>query len=216
MSDDLIDRQAAIDALGERPMVWVGSDYELGARNQYDADVLALETVPSAQPQSCKDAVSKADVLETYSELYDVFDDNKEIKNELHKIYDKINALKAVQPQSTMGQLTDAVQSTTDCISRQAAIDALTEYWKGISDRHPTLDGEMAVYADCKGIIKRLPSAQPQRIKGRWVGTDYDGFADGNPVYDEWKCSICGCVVEDEEPTWNFCPNCGADMRGEE
>ena len=46
----LIDRQAAIDALGERPMVWVGSDYGLGARNQYDADVLALETVPSAQP----------------------------------------------------------------------------------------------------------------------------------------------------------------------
>ena len=97
--DDLISRQAAIDALGERPMVWVGSDYELGARNQYDADVLALETVPSAQPQSCKDAVSKADVLETYSELYDVFDDNKEIKNELHKIYDKINALQAAQPE---------------------------------------------------------------------------------------------------------------------
>ena len=99
MSDDLISKQAAIDALGERPMVWVGSDYELGARNQYDADVLALETVPSAQPQSCKDAVSKADVLETYSELYDVFDDNKEIKNELHKIYDKINALQAAQPE---------------------------------------------------------------------------------------------------------------------
>ena len=48
---NLIDRQAAIDALGERPMVWVESDYELGARNQYDADVLALETVPSAQPE---------------------------------------------------------------------------------------------------------------------------------------------------------------------
>ena len=48
--NDLISRQAAIDALGERPMVWVGSDYELGARNQYDADILALETVPSAQP----------------------------------------------------------------------------------------------------------------------------------------------------------------------
>ena len=50
--DNLISRAAAIDALGERPMVWVGSDYELGARNQYDADVLALETVPSAQPSS--------------------------------------------------------------------------------------------------------------------------------------------------------------------
>ena len=51
---DLISRQAAIDAIGERPMVWVGSDYELGARNQYDADVLALETVPSAQPERKK------------------------------------------------------------------------------------------------------------------------------------------------------------------
>lgn len=49
--DDMISRRAAIDALGERPMVWVGSDYELGARNQYDADVLALETVPSTQPE---------------------------------------------------------------------------------------------------------------------------------------------------------------------
>ena len=60
-----------------------------------------------------------------------------------------------------------------DLISRQAAIDALTEYWKGISDRHPTLDGEMAVYADCKGIIKRLPSAQPEIIRCKdckWYG----------------------------------------------
>ena len=54
--DDLISRQAAIDALGERPMVWVESDYELGARNQYDADVLALETVPSAQPEITPEA----------------------------------------------------------------------------------------------------------------------------------------------------------------
>ena len=46
---DIISRQDAIDALGERPMVWAESDYELGARNQYDADVLALETLPSAE-----------------------------------------------------------------------------------------------------------------------------------------------------------------------
>ena len=46
---DLTDRQAAIDALGERPMVWTDSDYELGQRNQYDSDKLHLELVPSAQ-----------------------------------------------------------------------------------------------------------------------------------------------------------------------
>ena len=48
--DDLISRQTAIDALGERPMVWTSDDdYALGERSQYDADRLAVETVPSAE-----------------------------------------------------------------------------------------------------------------------------------------------------------------------
>ena len=44
------------------------------------------------------DTVSKADVLETYAELYDIFDDYKEIKKELYKVYDKLNALPYIQP----------------------------------------------------------------------------------------------------------------------
>ena len=56
---DLIDRQAAIDALGERPMVWMDSDYEIAQRNQWDVDKLAIETVPSAadvvEVVRCKD-----------------------------------------------------------------------------------------------------------------------------------------------------------------
>ncbi len=47
--DDLISRQAAIDALGERPRVWDAyvhtSEYELGQRNQYDSDRAAIEAV---------------------------------------------------------------------------------------------------------------------------------------------------------------------------
>ena len=46
-----IRRQDAIDALGERPLVWTDSDYEIAQRNQYDMDKLAIETVPSAQPE---------------------------------------------------------------------------------------------------------------------------------------------------------------------
>lgn len=46
-----IDKQAAIDALGERPMTWTNSDYELGCANQYDLDRLAIETVPTANVQ---------------------------------------------------------------------------------------------------------------------------------------------------------------------
>lgn len=51
--DDLISRQAAIDAMGERPLVWNewADEYELGQRNQYDSDRLAVESVPSAEPE---------------------------------------------------------------------------------------------------------------------------------------------------------------------
>ena len=48
MKDDTISRAAALDALGERPVVWSDNDdYTLGERNQYDMDRLAIETVPS-------------------------------------------------------------------------------------------------------------------------------------------------------------------------
>ena len=68
----------------------------------------------------------------------------------------------------------------------------------------------------CEEAVRNQPPAQPQRMRGRYIGTEYDGYADGCPVYYEWKCSVCGCTFEDEEPNYNFCPNCGADMRGEQ
>ena len=53
--DDLISRQAAIDALGEEPEVWTGNDeYAQGLNNQWHYDVIALEAVPSAQPEPCE------------------------------------------------------------------------------------------------------------------------------------------------------------------
>lgn len=51
---DLISRQAAIDALGERPLVWTNSDYEIARENQWETDKLAIETVPSAQAETCE------------------------------------------------------------------------------------------------------------------------------------------------------------------
>ena len=40
------------------------------------------------------DYISKVDVLEIYADLYQVFDDNPYIRNELSEVYDKINDLK--------------------------------------------------------------------------------------------------------------------------
>lgn len=45
------------------------------------------------------DLIDRVDVLETFSELYDVFEDNKAIHKKLNKVYDKLRALPAVQPQ---------------------------------------------------------------------------------------------------------------------
>ena len=48
---DLIDRQAAIDALGEEPPVWYDGEDELAEREQWRRDVDAIKAVPSAQLQ---------------------------------------------------------------------------------------------------------------------------------------------------------------------
>lgn len=74
--DDLISRQAAIDALGERPIVWTDDDqYTLGERNQYDIDRLAIETLPSAQPnlqnQLATDCISRQDALDALKAIPD-------------------------------------------------------------------------------------------------------------------------------------------------
>ena len=48
---DLIDRQQAIDALGDEPEVWTGKDeYAQGLNNQWHYDRNAIKAVPSAQP----------------------------------------------------------------------------------------------------------------------------------------------------------------------
>ena len=54
-------------------------------------------------------------------------------------------------------------------------------------------------------------------VHGRWIGLEYDGYADGCPVYDLWECSECGEEVRGEEvpDTHLYCPNCGARMDGE-
>ena len=71
------------------------------------------------------------------------------------------------------------------------------------------------------GVKKGLLSAQPERKKGRWErhniyhGDDTSGFIE--PV---WRCSECGRQANINElfiyDLTNYCPNCGAEMKGEE
>lgn len=58
-------------------------------------------------------------------------------------------------------------------------------------------------------LIKAFKSAQPERKRGRWIDKT-SGYA------FNYECSNCGYTVHyqfiDE---YNFCPNCGAKMKGD-
>ena len=61
-----------------------------------------------------------------------------------------------------------------------------------------------------KNLLAIEPTIQPERKKGEWkMEPDPYGFFEEIPV-----CSECGCTTAMRK-TYNFCPNCGADMRGE-
>lgn len=47
--EDLINRQAAIDALGEAPEIWTDSPEEFAALLQWEMDVTAIKALPSAE-----------------------------------------------------------------------------------------------------------------------------------------------------------------------
>jgi len=114
--NDLISRQAAIDALGERPVVWSDNDdYTLGERNQYDMDRLAIETVPSAQlaqdlTNGCTDTISRAAVVDAiegvdwyhqnkYGEMvHGANSDEHQAWYKAEDIYKAIEALPSAQP----------------------------------------------------------------------------------------------------------------------
>lgn len=105
-------------------------------------------------------------------------------------------------------------------IDADALMADLEKWLTQIDPTHPPEDNAIPPMEDIivstLMTIEEQPTIEPQRMRGRWVGIDFDGYADGNPVYYTWKCSVCNCLVEDDEPTWDFCPNCGADMRGTE
>ena len=97
-----------------------------------------------------------------------------------------------------------------DLISRQAAIDAfLTELTKRERKNLLHTWSTVEVKYFVVDMLEKSPSAQPERKTGRWIPhEDEDGEHHGD------KCSECGEWYVMPYGKTNFCPNCGADMRG--
>ena len=67
--------------------------------------------------------------------------------------------------------------------------------------------------SDVGMMIEDAPAADVQEVKhGHWV--QMVKIKKGREVrLVHWQCSLCGCFLGTN--TANYCPNCGAKMRGE-
>lgn len=89
-----------------------------------------------------------------------------------------------------------------DTISRQAVLHLINEDWK---------------YEGLESDVANLPPVKPIRPRGHWIHVKVGKLFPGN----DYKCSECGNVLDFNGVNCgrgdaNYCPNCGADMRGEQ
>jgi rRNA maturation endonuclease Nob1 len=68
------------------------------------------------------------------------------------------------------------------------------------------MSGKLDALMDRNRAIKMDAAVRPVK-RGKWTRIDYE------PHGHDYKCSACGW--KNDMPT-HFCPNCGADMRGED
>ena len=115
-------------------------------------------------------------------------------------------AIEALQEPS----LEATCKKCTDLISRQAAIEAIAKFVPyAICDE--STESYTNGLKDAYNLICQLPSAD--RPKGEWIWSlkDTDGTVRGCCS----NCSFRHVFVGGHTAQYNFCPNCGADMRGE-
>ena len=90
------------------------------------------------------------------------------------------------------------------------AIDA-DDLMKAMYHRAFEADGDTMWQSGCwmrykaiEQVVKGQPTIEPERKTGKWI--DKSGGIEGAWNY----CSVCG---EQAIDLFDFCPNCGADMR---
>lgn len=112
----------------------------------------------------------------------------------------------------------------TEYITKEQAVDAVNTAFGHIYDS----DSETVSLVDLENEIVMTieqhtePADVAPVVHARWEGIWGDGYAEdeeGNPqiVYEEFECSNCGQEhLADGEPEWNYCPECGARMDGDQ
>lgn len=97
----------------------------------------------------------------------------------------------------------------SDLINRQDAIEVICKVCSFGKDDYLECDCYQYKDPGCEEIylLRQLPSV---RKKGKWL----EAYDVGDCCY---RCSLCGCLYDAYSLTErNYCPKCGADMRGGE
>jgi hypothetical protein len=98
-----------------------------------------------------------------------------------------------------------------DYISREAAFDAVFGQFCASSD-----ETEAALNSAVEDI-KSIPAADVRPVRrGKWIGYPEcikyaNAYSDDHIVCS--ACEECFSILDNDCERFNFCPNCGADMR---
>jgi len=133
-------------------------------------------------------------IHKTIYQFFDVCEDDEEVP-----MSDKDKLLLEVNKAICNNLKTLEQQPYEDCVSRQAAIDAITHELRcgSVMDQC----GLETAY----DLIKELPSVEPERKSGKWINID------GST--NRADCSCCG----NRGRAWmNYCYLCGAKMEVED
>ena len=99
-----------------------------------------------------------------------------------------------------------------DLISRSEAIEAIEKHIRTAEEPYQLTDADKVMnhaFEIAASCVYNLSAAQPERQRGKWI--DY--------ANSHCECSVCHTewsYFQNEVECFEFCPNCGADMRGEQ
>ena len=170
----------------------------------------ALRKLPAAQPERLTD--DDFETIRIHLSAYKEKLCNQhrwEEAEEYQRIINRFMAFASTQPEIEERKKDSAqIVPNGELISKEAAIDAMTNtLWHYPNECYRNLNE----YEFAKGLaelgLKSVPPAQPERKKGKWM---YDGDC---YICDQCKSAFCWWA---DSQTSNYCPNCGADMRGEQ
>lgn len=105
-------------------------------------------------------------------------------------------------------RIPDGRATMSDCISRQEAAEIICD-WCGVC---PKDKRDIMGCDDICPQFAKIPSADVrENVKGKWLCSD--------DMYEMAVCSICNYdthePVDYARANYHFCPNCGADMKGD-